>query len=211
MGNAKKTIILDREAYPSITCSICNSLEFDTWLHILLNCKQRHIHALQIIRHNNAVWALRKLLISSKHSRCYILMNARTFKDKPLENTISPWLLPCSCSHQRCHCNARFKPDKICIKGLPYQANPPINPINNLKIQFIEFTYYNDRFSPEIILKKIEKYQPLIDNITNRGWLIEPLMFITTGAKATTHIPSMKNLEEKFKIPKKPFDKPLLK
>ena len=126
-------------------------------------------------------------------------MNAGTFNDNPLENTIPPWLFPCTCSLQRHHCNARFKSDIIRVKGLPYQANPP----NNLKTQFIEFAYYNNRFSLETITRKTEKYQPLIDHITNRGWNVEPLIVITAGARATTHISSMKILEEKFKIPEK--------
>ena len=175
MGNARKQLFFGREIYPSITCSICNSLEPDTWLHVLLNCRQRHIQALRTKRHNKAVWALRKLLVSSKHCRCYIHMNAGTFNENPPENTVPPWLLPCTCDLQRCHCNARFKPDIICVKGLSYQANSPTTPVNNLKIQFIEFTYYNDRFSSEAITRKTEKYQPLIVNITNRGWNVEPL------------------------------------
>ena len=85
----------------------------------------------------------------------------------------------------------------------PYQSNPPTIPINNLKIQLIEFTYYNDKFSPKTITRKIEKYQPLIDNIINRRWNVEPLIVITAYARATTHISSMKILEEKFKISKK--------
>ena len=48
MGNARKQLFFGREAYPSSTCSICNSLEPDTWLHVLLNCRQSHIHALRI-------------------------------------------------------------------------------------------------------------------------------------------------------------------
>ena len=108
-----------------------------------------------------------------------------------------------TCGLQRCHCNARFKSDIICIKGLPYQTNPSTTPANNLKIQFIEFTYCNDRFSPKTITRKTEKYQPHIDNITNRGWNVEPLIVIIVGARATTHISSMKILEEKLKIPKK--------
>ena len=146
MGNAKKQLFFGRETYPSITCSICNSLEPDTWSHVLLNCTQSHIHALQTKRHNKIVWALRKLIVSSKHSRCYIRMNAGRFNENPLENMVPPWLLPCICGLQRCYCNARFKPDIICVKGLPYQANSPTTLENNLKIQFIEFTYCNDRF-----------------------------------------------------------------
>ena len=117
------------------------------------------------------------------------------------ENTVSPWLFPCTCNLQRCHSNARFKSDIICVKGLPYQANPPTTLENNLQIQFIEFTYCNNKFSPETITRKIEKYQLLIDNITNRGLNVESLIVITVSARATTHIPSMKILEEKFKIP----------
>ena len=130
-------------------------------------------------------------------------MNAGTFNDNPPENTVRPWLLLCTCRLQRCHCNARFKPNIICVKGLPYQTNPPNNLENNLKIQFIELAYCNDRFSLETITRKIEKYQPLIDHITNRGWNVEPLIVITIGARATTHTSSMKILEEKFKIPEK--------
>ena len=55
MGNARKQLFFGREAYPSITCSICNFLEPDTLLHVLLNCRQSHIHALRIKRHNKAV------------------------------------------------------------------------------------------------------------------------------------------------------------
>ena len=126
MGNARKQLFFGRKTYPSITCSICNSIEPHTWLYILLNCRQSHIHALRTKRHNKALWALRKLIVSSKHSRCYILMNAGTFNDNPPENTVPPWLLPCTCGLQRCHCNARFKPNIICVKGLPYQANPQL-------------------------------------------------------------------------------------
>ena len=76
MDNARKQLFFGRETYPSITYAICNSLEPNTWLHVLLNCRQSHIHALRIKRHNKTVWTLRKLIVSSKHSKCYILMNA---------------------------------------------------------------------------------------------------------------------------------------
>ena len=55
MGNARKQLFFGREAFPSITCPICNSLNPDTWLHVLLKCKQHHIHALRTKRHNKAV------------------------------------------------------------------------------------------------------------------------------------------------------------
>ena len=128
-------------------------------------------------------------------------MNAGTFNNNPQENTVPTWLLPCTCAQQRCHCNARFKPDLLCIKELPHQNTPPTHPTDNLTIQFIEFTYTNDRFSQDTINNKIQKYQPLINNITRQGWKIEPLIVITAGARGTTHAPSMKQLEQTFKIP----------
>jgi hypothetical protein len=71
----------------------------------------------------------------------------------------------------------------------------------NLTIQFIEFTYYNDIFSPETIEAKNSKYKPLIDSIAARGWKVDPLIIIIAGAIATTHIPSMKSIENRFNIP----------
>ena len=83
-------------------------------------------------------------------------MNAGTFNNNPPVNTVPSWLLPCVCGLQRCNCNARFKPDILCVKGLPYQPSPPTEPNDTLTIQFIEFTYCNDRIPYEIINRKIE-------------------------------------------------------
>ena len=201
MGNARKQLFFGHQRFPSITCPICTSTEPDTWLHVLLKCKQQHIHSLRVKRHNKAVAEIRKLLISSEKSRCFTLMNAGTFNNQPQENTVPGWLLPCTCSTRRCHCNARFRPDILCVKGLPYQNDPPTNIDPNLTIQFIEFTYCNDRFSREATEAKINKYKPLIDNIASNGWKIAPLIVITAGARATAHIPSMNILEDNLQIP----------
>ena len=113
-------------------------------------------------------------------------MNAGIFNDKPQENTVPSWLLPCTCNTQKYHCNARLKPDILCVKGLPYDAPPPNHIDSHLTIQFIEFKYGNDRFSQEAIDIKIEKYQPLINEIKTLGWNIDPLIVIVAGARATT-------------------------
>ena len=81
MGNGRKELFLDREMYRSITCCMCNSVEPQTLLHVLLNCRASRIHDLGRERHNKAVWVVRELPIKSKHYRCYILMNAGTFND----------------------------------------------------------------------------------------------------------------------------------
>lgn len=127
-------------------------------------------------------------------------MNAGTFNNNPQENIVPPWLLPCTCGSQRCHYNARFKLDILYVRGLPYK-NPMSNSINpNLTIQFIKFTYCNDKFSLETIENKKDKYQPLFNSIFILGWKVDPLIVITASARASTHIPSMTILEEIFKI-----------
>ena len=128
-------------------------------------------------------------------------MNARTFNNNPQKNTIPPWLLACTCEQQRCHCNARFKPDIQCVKGHPYNNDPPSNPSDDLTIQLIEFTYCNDIFPQETMENKTQKYQPLMNNITDLGWKVDPIIVITTRARGTTHSPSMKLLETTFEIP----------
>ena len=116
-------------------------------------------------------------------------MNAGTFNNNPLENTVPPWLLPCTCGQQRRHCNAIFKPNILCVKRLPYQSPPLTKPNENLTIRVMEFTYCNDSIPDETIIRKIKKYKPQIDNIINKGWKVDPLIVITASARATTHTP----------------------
>ena len=204
MGNARKQMFYGRQRYPSITCPICNSCELDTWLRVLLTCKQQHIHSLRVKRHNKAVGEIRKLLISSEKSRCFTLMNVGTFNNNPKENTIPSWLLPCTCGTQRCHYNARFRSDILCVKGLSFQNVHPVDMDPYLTIQSIEFTYCNDNSHHKQLKQKITSTDHLLlVRIAGRGrgWKVEPLIVITTGARATTHIPSMKLLETNFKIP----------
>ena len=121
-------------------------------------------------------------------------MNIGTFNDNPQENTVPNWLLPCTCGTQRCHCNSQFRPDILCIKGLPCLTELPTTIDQTLTIQFIEFTYCNDRYSSETLEAKANKYKPLIENISALGWKIDPLIVITAGARGATHIPPMNYL-----------------
>jgi hypothetical protein len=88
----------------------------------------------------------------------------------------------------------------LCVRELPYQNTLSILPTNNLTIQFIEFTYTNDRFSQDTINNKIQKYQPLINNIIQQGWKVDPIIVIAAGARGTTHVPSKRQLEKIFKL-----------
>ena len=124
MGHAWKRLFFGGEAYPLKTCLVCNSSYAYTWLHVLLKCKQQHIHALTTKRHNKVVWELCKLIIS----RHYTLLNECTHNGLPQENTIPTWLLPCTCGAQRCHCNVMFKLDILCVIGHMYNHPPPEAP-----------------------------------------------------------------------------------
>ena len=190
MGNAQKNLFWPTR-FPNPTCSLCNLNSIDTWLHVILCCIQQHIHAFHVQRHNKAVWEIKKLLLSHPSTRYFTLMNAGTFNNNPLENTVPLWLLACSCNTQRCYCNEKFKPNILHIIGLTYQSQPPNAPHPNKKIQFIEFTYTNDQFSQEKIQQKIDKYTTLIEEIRSKGWRVCPLIVITAGAKGSTHIPSL--------------------
>jgi hypothetical protein len=169
LGNARKQLFFGPILYPSITCPICNSLEIDTWPHILFNCKNSQIHVLRIKRHNKAVSEIIKLLVSSSHFRSLILMNAGIYDATPPNNTVPPWLLPCVCQTTHCHCDVRLKPDILCIHGVPYNHEPPQQPSPDVIIQYIEFTYCNNRFSPDKVASKQAKYDSLLNNIRARG------------------------------------------
>jgi hypothetical protein len=115
MGNARKQLFFGPILYPSITCFICNSPDIDTWPHVLLTYQNPHIHELCIKRHNKVVFEIRKLLVFSSQSCSLILMNAGTYDANPLDNTVPPWLLPYVCQTTCCHCDARLKPDILCV------------------------------------------------------------------------------------------------
>ena len=142
---------------------------------------------------------IRKLILTSQKPRCYILMNFGKFNNSPQENTVPPWLLPCTCGQQRCHCNARFKHDLLCIKGLPYLSSPPLNPTANLTVQFIECTFTDDRFPQESIYNKITKYQPLINTSVKMGGK-QTRSQSSWWSRGTMHAPSMKQLENIFQL-----------
>jgi hypothetical protein len=126
-------------------------------------------------------------------------MNVGYHNKNPPDNTVPSWLLPCTCLTQRCQCNARLRPNILCIHGTPYQRTLPTQVDTSITIQFIEFTYTNDRYPEDKITAKKAKYQPLIQDIQNLGWKVAPLIVIIAGAHGTTYIPSIKTLQETCK------------
>lgn len=51
------------------------------------------------------------------------------------------------------------------------------------------------------ITTKINKYQPLLDNIQALGWKVAPLIVISARVRGTTHIPAINQLKMTYKYP----------
>lgn len=122
------------------------------------------------VEDTTSVWVLIQLILSLQKSRCYTLINKGKCDNNPQENTVPHWFLNlCTCGPQRCHCNAKFQPNILCVKGLLFQNAPPLNSIVNHTMQFIKFTYCNNRFSQETIDNKGKKYQTLLNSTIHKG------------------------------------------
>ena len=119
-----------------------------------------------------------------------------------LDNIVPQWLLPCSCTQTRCHCNARLKPDILCAQGIPYNGTPPLHLDPNIKIQFIEFTYTNNQFAAERIQRKINKFTPLMNELRQQGWTTPLILILTGGARGTTHTLTFQALHKQLHLPK---------
>jgi hypothetical protein len=130
-------------------------------------------------------------------------MNAGKTDEHIQENTVPHWLLPCIYNNQtqRCQCNAKLRPDILCIRNHPYNVEPPNQPKLDLTVQFIEFTYCNDRYSSDKIDEKIVKYEGLIEDIKARGWKVDPLLVLTAGARGSTHKTTISALKNLYSIP----------
>jgi hypothetical protein len=131
-------------------------------------------------------------------------MNARKIDAQIQESRVLHWLLPCTCNNQtlRCQCNAKLRLDILCIRNHPYNAEPPNQPNPILTVQFIEFTYCNDRYSLDKINEKTVKYEGLIEDIKARGRKVDPLLVLTTGARGNTHKTTISAVKNLYLIPK---------
>jgi hypothetical protein len=129
---------------------------------------------LRIARHNKSVHLITQTLQANKHNIYYTLTNAGNTNNNSQEHTVPDWLIDSTCPQTRCQCHARLRPDILCIIGIPNHTLTPLLPSNTNTIQFIEFTYYHDRFHEHAITQKHAKYDPLINDIQRKGWKTNP-------------------------------------
>jgi hypothetical protein len=131
-------------------------------------------------------------------------MNAGKTDGQIQENIMPHWLLPYTCNNQtqRCQCNAKLRPDILCIRNHPYNAKPPTQPNPTLTVQFIEFTYYNDRYSLDKINEKTVKYEGLIKDTKARGWKVDLILVLIAGSQSNTNKNTISTLKNLYTIPK---------
>jgi hypothetical protein len=103
-----------------------------------------------------------------------------------------------------------LRPDLLCVQGIPYLDNPSTQIDSFLTIQFIEFTYTNDRYPGDRINEKIARYLPLIHDIQMLGWKVAPLLVISANTRGTTHNPSIQTLKTTYNFKKSKIKETLI-
>ena len=111
----------------------------------------------------------------------------------------------------QCYSNARLKPDILCVQGQLHLSDPPQFSHPSTIIQYIEFTFCHDRFSPDKVTQKIAKYEELIQQSQDEGWNTAPKVILTAGPRGGIHLPSINILKNKFKILQKSIKQCMIK
>ena len=131
MGNHRKKIFWPL-THPNPNCTLCRRNERDTWPHLLSTCEHPYLKGLRIARHNKAVHLITQTLQANKHTRFLTRTNAGHLNNQPQETTVPEWLLACTCPQTPCQCQAKLKPDILCMIGAPNHTTLPITPSSNL-------------------------------------------------------------------------------
>lgn len=99
-------------------------------------------------------------------------------------------------------------PYVYCILGTKPTYKPPLTPNPSLKVQLLEFTYYNDIFPQASVTKKTRKYDILHMSLIQHGWMVLPLINITASIRCivikttTIKLLDLKSLNNKVhKVP----------
>lgn len=117
------------------------------------------------------------MLMTNPTTRCWNLVNAT----RPPQQTVPLWLYPCLCSKKPCKCLARLCLDVLLLQNYKTYDLPPTLSIDKARIILIEFAFCHDREPITAITRKKLKYDPLIQALTDYGWIAPSLLVITAG------------------------------
>jgi len=81
-----------------------------------------------------------------------------------------------------------------------FQDDPSTTPLQQHKIQFIDFTYCNDKFFYNFVAHRFNKYHLLITNTHNISWNTQPLIVITICLQDTTCTPYIQSHHQYHEI-----------
>ena len=200
MGNHSKNIFWPLK-YQNPNCTLYQNNDRDTWPHLLSTCEHLYFKGLRITRHNKAIHLITQTLQAKKCPRFFTLTNAGNLNNQPLDQIVLEWLLTRTCPQRICQCQAKLRPNILCIIGAPNQTQTPITPSPKYTVQLIEFTYCHNRFQEQALTHKPTKYDPLFSTIQNKGWKTNPSITITAGVRGAIHEHSIDQLN-KMKISK---------
>ena len=181
-------------AHPNPNCTMCWNNDRDTWPHLLSTCEHLYLKGLRIARHNKAVHLIAQTLQADKNTRFYTLTNVGKTNNTIPEQTILEWRFEFIFPQTTCQCQAKLRPHILCIFRAPNQTQTPMTPSHTHTTQFIEFTYWHDRFLEQALSHKHTKYDPLINTIQNNRWKTNPLITITAGVIGAIHKHSINKL-----------------
>ena len=147
-GTFRKQILADPSISPH--CNLCRLQPIDNCLHLLSCCTTNT----SLIYTYLNIHAIATTLLMHPSAQNYKRIHADNTKNWPVDNTLSSYLLPCTCYLPKCKCPACFHLDILWIRGTNPHDTPPFHPSPQIQIPFIDFTQCNVRFSPTAITCK---------------------------------------------------------
>ena len=118
MGTHRKNIFWPLK-FQNPNCTLCHINDRDTWPRLLSMCEHPYLKGLQIARHNKTAQLITQTLQANKHTRFYTLTNTCNLNDMNQEQTVSGWLIKCTCQQTNCKCHAKSRPNILNVLGAP--------------------------------------------------------------------------------------------
>ena len=141
--------------------TLCCNNDRDTWPHLLSSCKNPYIKGLRIAQYNKAVHLIAQTLQANKTLGFLHWPKASNLNNHPPTTQSRTGSSKCTRTQTIFQCQAKLRPDILCIIGALNQTQIPISPSLALTVQLIEFTFYHDICLDQALTHKHTKIQPI--------------------------------------------------
>jgi hypothetical protein len=178
-------------------CPLCG--QEDSGGHMLGGCTDKDIKGLIILRHDNTVKIIRKLLFQSSLQDDYTIMD--TTEQDETHRRVSDWMLPQTHPTIR----SKLRPDILVIQGLPTTTNTHHKPANvdksNLTIHILEIGYCRDT-QPELRFEAKEHQHDTLQNLLKQdNWKVKPTQPLLFGVGGSIYSNTIGYLTNTLNIP----------